>query len=57
MKNWKTTVAGVAVALIALLTYTHILTAEQATAIMGALTSLGLVAAKDSNVTGGTTQQ
>lgn len=57
MKNWKTTVAGIAVGAIAAATALHWITVEQATAITAALTSLGLLAAKDSNVTGGTKQQ
>lgn len=57
MKNWKTTAAGIAVAIIAAATYMGWITSEQAAAITGALTGLGLIAAKDSNVTGGNTKQ
>lgn len=56
-KNWKTTLAGITVAAIAAATALGYLTPEQATAISGALTALGLLAAKDSNVTGGTVEQ
>lgn len=52
MKNWKTTVAGIVVAGIAVATALGYLTAQQATAIGAAATSLGLIVAKDNNVTG-----
>lgn len=55
MKNWKTTLAGVAVGLITAATALHYITVDQATAITGVLTALGLISAKDHNVTGGTT--
>jgi hypothetical protein len=54
MKSWKTTVAGIIVAGVAFSTYMGWITPEQGTAILGAATAVGLVAAKDSNVTGGT---
>jgi hypothetical protein len=57
MKNWKTTIAGIAVAAIAAASYLGWITAEQAGAITAALTGLGLIAAKDSNVTGGNVKQ
>lgn len=57
MKNWKTTVAGIAIGLTAGLAALHVITAEQAGAVMAALATFGLIAAKDSNVTGGTTKQ
>lgn len=57
MKNWKTTTAGLAVGLIAAATFLHWITPEQATAITGVLVSLGFIAAKDNNVTGGTKTQ
>lgn len=57
MKSWKTTVSGIAIGFIALATAMHWINAEQATAISAALASFGLMAAKDSNVTGGTKQQ
>lgn len=56
IKNWKTTVAGLAVAAIAVATALNWITADQSAAITAALVSLGLIAAKDSNVTGGTQQ-
>jgi len=52
MKNWKTTVAGLAIGLIAAATALNWITAEQAGAITAALTSIGLILAKDSGVTG-----
>lgn len=60
MKSWKTTTTGILMMLGGLLAlfFTHPLTQEiilaSATAILG---GLGLVLAKDSNVTGGTTSQ
>ncbi len=57
MKNWKTTVAGVAVGIVAALTAMHYITGDQATAILGALAALGLGLSKDHNVTGGSKQQ
>lgn len=57
MKNWKTTIAGIAVGLIAAAQYFGYITGDQGLAIIGVLTTLGLIAAKDSNVTGGTKQQ
>jgi hypothetical protein len=54
MKNWKTTVAGViTVVVIALHTfYPTVVTSEVTMQITALLVSLGLVAAKDNNVTG-----
>lgn len=52
MKNWKTTVAGLAVGLVAALTAMHYITAEQSAAIIGALSAIGLAVAKDNNVSG-----
>ena len=57
MKSWKTTVAGIAIAAVAAATALHYITGDQATAILGALAALGLVSAKDGNVTGGTKKQ
>jgi hypothetical protein len=56
-KNWKTTLAGVAIGLVTALSALNIISVEAATAIISALAALGFVVAKDSNVTGGTTQQ
>jgi hypothetical protein len=57
--NWKTTAAGIiALAITAIkIFYPSVLTTEAYTAILGVLGGLGLVAAKDGNVTGGTTPQ
>jgi hypothetical protein len=57
MKNWKTTLAGVLAILVALATTMHWITAEVAAAVTTILVSFGLMAAKDKNVTGGTTPQ
>ena len=57
MKNWKTTASGVLVALIALATYFGWLTAEQGMSVTSVLTALGLMVAKDNNVTGGSVKQ
>ena len=57
MKNWKTTAAGVLVALLAAATYFGWLTQEQSISITSVLTALGLIAAKDNNVTGGNIKQ
>jgi len=53
-KNWKTTLAGLGalVSGIAL-----IVKGDIAGGVTAVLSGIGLVAAKDSNVTGGTTQQ
>ena len=56
-KNWKTTAAGVLVALLAAATYFGWLTQEQSISITSVLTALGLIAAKDNNVTGGNVKQ
>ena len=56
-KNWKTTAAGVLVALLAAATYFGWLTQEQSISITSVLTALGLIAAKDNNVTGGNIKQ
>jgi len=52
MKSWKTTIAGVAVAVIALATYLGWVTVDQAAQITAALTALGLIVAKDGDVSG-----
>lgn len=56
-KNWKTTIAGVLVAVLAAATYFGWLTQDQSLSITSLLTALGLIAAKDSNVTGGNVEQ
>lgn len=57
MKNWKTTAAGISVALVAALLSLGYITEEQATAIGLLLTAIGFGYSKDKNVTGGTTKQ
>jgi len=63
MKNWKTTTAGVmAIATSVIALYyawqNKAVTAEVVlAAIAGVMTGIGLLTAKDNNVTGGTTQQ
>jgi hypothetical protein len=52
MKSWKTTVAGVLVGAIALATYMGYLSGEQAAQVTAALTALGLIVAKDGDVSG-----
>jgi hypothetical protein len=56
-KNWKTTLAGLIGILTMVGTSTGVISKEVAGAIVTIATSLGLLAAKDGNVTGGTTQQ
>lgn len=56
-KNWKTTAAGVLVALLAAAFYFGWLTEELWMSITSVLTALGLIAAKDNNVTGGSVKQ
>jgi len=57
IKNWKTTLAGVVVAGTGIATALHLITNETAAAIMTIAGSLGLLVAKDGNVTGGTKGQ
>ncbi len=54
MKNWKTTLAGaLTVAIVAAkIFWPNIITAEVAAEATTLMVSLGLIAAKDSNVTG-----
>ena len=52
IRNWKTTLSGVAVGLIAAASYLNWITADQAVSITSVLTALGFIAAKDSNVSG-----
>lgn len=54
LKNWKTTLSGVAIGLIATATYLGWITPDQGVSITSVLTALGFVVAKDNNVTGGT---
>jgi len=57
VKNWKTTLAGILVVVIPVVTQLGYITPEMAGAIVTILTGLGLIAAKDHNVTGGTNNQ
>ena len=59
MKSWKTGLAGILalVPIILHVLFPTVVTSEVAASITGVLISLGLIAAKDSNVTGGTTKQ
>lgn len=57
MKNWKTTLAGLIVAGVGTAVAMHWISAEVGGAILTIATAVGLIAAKDSNVTGGTTKQ
>lgn len=59
LTNWKTTSVAAAAAALALLNYffPQTFTAQLNTMILTALTAFGFIAAKDGNVTGGTTKQ
>lgn len=57
IKNWKTTLSGVAIAAVTIAVTLSWITAEQAAAINGVLVAFGLALAKDSNVTGGNIKQ
>lgn len=57
MKNWKTTVAGILVALNGAAVAMHYYSVEVGGAILTILAAVGFAVAKDSNVTGGTVQQ
>ena len=59
MKNWKTTLAGVLAIIPGALhlAFPNVITVDVATAITTILVAFGLIAAKDGNVTGGTTPQ
>jgi hypothetical protein len=57
VKNWKTTLSGIAIGVIAAATYLNWITADQAVSITSVLTALGLIAAKDNNVSGGEVKQ
>jgi hypothetical protein len=59
MKSWKTTLAGIAAILPQVLhaIFPNVVTIEVATGLSSLFAAIGLIAAKDSNVTGGTTQQ
>jgi hypothetical protein len=55
--SWKSTAGGVIVLAVPLAYHFGYLTMEQAGAITVVATAFGLIAAKDSNVSGGTKQQ
>ncbi len=56
--NWKTTVAGLAAILVSIIPQIiPILPPQYAAVASGVLAGLGLLFAKDSNVTGGTVRQ
>jgi hypothetical protein len=59
MKNYKTTLSGVLAFVPTILhfVFPKVVTTEVALALTSVLTSLGLLNAKDNNVTGGTIQQ
>ena len=59
MKSWKTTASGIASILPQVLhaIYPTIVTAEVANGLSAFFVAVGLIAAKDGNVTGGTTPQ
>ena len=57
MKSWKTTLAGAIVLLTGVAVTMKWITSDVATAVITIAGALGLVAAKDSNVTGGSTPQ
>jgi hypothetical protein len=54
-KSWKTTLAGISLAIIAYLQQTNKISTEAAASLTTLLISLGLVASKDANATGSTT--
>lgn len=56
--NWKTTATGIGLMLIQILTHLiPVLPPAWATVATGLVAGLGLIFAKDSNVTGGSVQQ
>ena len=52
LKNYKTTIPGMVLALVGYLTATHKITAEAGTMVGGMLAALGLAGAKDADKTG-----
>lgn len=52
MKNWKTTLGGLFILIIGILTQAEVMSVELAALITSVLTGLGFVAAKDANQTG-----
>lgn len=57
LKNWKTTLAGLVTLAMTAASALHFISEAQAASIMALAVSFGLLAAKDSNVTGGTVKQ
>lgn len=47
LKNWKTTTAGILIVLMTILVQNNVLTTEQSTALMGALSAFGFINASD----------
>lgn len=52
MKNWKTTLAGIIVAFLGIATQMEWISIEVSGAILTLATAVGLIAAKDNNVSG-----
>ena len=52
LRNWKTSLAGLASVIVAGLVATHKITPEAATGLLAVIGGLGLGVAKDHNVTG-----
>lgn len=59
MRSWKTGLAGILAVVPTILhaLFPQVITTEVAVSITSVLVSLGLIAAKDSNVTGGKTEK
>lgn len=54
IKNWKTTLAGLLIAVLTALKYSGKITPETYEIFLGILSASGLLAAKDSNISGTT---
>lgn len=52
VKNWKTSIAGIAIAIAAFLKAKQIIDADTLTLILSVLGSIGLILAKDGDQTG-----
>lgn len=61
MKNWKTTASGICTIAMAIVSVVQDIingtTTNWAVVMTGVMTGIGLISAKDSNVTGGTVKQ
>jgi len=59
MKSWKTSLSGIAAILPQVLhaIFPNVVTSDVANGLSALFAAIGLIAAKDSNVTGGTTPQ